>query len=212
MRSLMTGLLDYKAEFRDAVTELIAQDIADRTERMAAVNALTDAYIDSVEVPPDSAELERLTDYILREELTDTDRMKTRNTEYPFLSEHQFERRRANEVPFDVAEEYGTDGRNYGLPTRRKRSKRENWAVDESAKIRNKARAVQYKRDIAPGPRVEYNLRETGGELTEPFVNCAGIGARWLVSIEAEPLMAAVNEITVEPADDDVRETGRSAA
>lgn len=185
-------MYDYKVEFHDAVSDLIAQDIADRTERMAAVNALTDAYFDSVDKQPDAAELERLTDYILREELTDTNRMKSRDAEYPFLSEHQFERRRANEVPLKIAEECGTDGRNYRLPTRRKRSKQENLLFDKNAKIRNKARAARYKRDTADGPEISYNLRDTGGELTEEFTQRRGIGARWLAD------MSAVNEITVE--------------
>lgn len=183
---------DYKAEFHDAVSDLIAEAIADRAERLAAVHALTDAYFDSVSKTPDSSELARLTDYILREELTDTDRMKMRNTEYPFLSEHQLERRRAGEVPLKVAEEYGVDGRNYKMPTRRKRSRHENNKVDGDAKIRNKARAARYKRDTAAGPVVAYNLRDTGGELTDEFTQRRGIGARWLAD------MASVNEIVIE--------------
>ncbi|WP_342439315.1 hypothetical protein NSS79_10590 [Paenibacillus sp. FSL L8-0436] len=193
-------MYDYKTEFHDAVTGLIAQDITDRAERMAAIHALTDAYFDSVGKQPDAAEVERLTDYILREELTDTDRMKTRNTEYPFLSEHQFARRQGGEASDKAAEEYGVDGRNYGAPGRRKRSKGEGMLVDQYAKIRNKTRAAQYKRDTAPGPEITYNLYETGGELTEPFTQKRGIGARWLTD------MSAVNEVTVEPAEEHVRE------
>lgn len=166
---------DYKTEFHAAVTDLIAQNITDRPERMAAVHALTDAYFDSVGSFPDAAELERLSDYILREELTDTDRMKTRNTEYPFLSEHQFARRQGGEASDAAAEDYGVDGRNYSAPSRRKRSKGEGMLVDQYAKIRNKARAAQYKRDTAPGPEITYNLRETGGSLRKSLRSGAGL-------------------------------------
>ncbi|WP_339273766.1 hypothetical protein MKY59_21465 [Paenibacillus sp. FSL W8-0426] len=182
---------NYKAEFADKVTEIIGLNIEDRTERMAAVSALIDSYVEAHGVSPDPAQLDILSDYILREELTNTDRMKSRNEEYPFLSERQFERRRENEVPLEVAEEYGADGRNYRVPKRRKRSTKELIHVDEHAKIRNQARAKQYKRDTAPGPVIPYNLYETGGELTEPFVNCRGLGKRW-----AEE-MGAMNETEI---------------
>jgi hypothetical protein len=87
------------------------------------------------------------------------------------------------------------DGRNGRTGAgRRKRSPGENNAVDAGAKIRNKARAARYKRDTAAGAVVTYNLRETGGELTAPFTQKCGIGARWLAD------MSAVNEITVESA------------
>ncbi|MEV2910709.1 hypothetical protein ABNF65_19365 [Paenibacillus larvae] len=56
---------DYKAAFNEAVTDLINHKITDRSERIKAVEALTDAYIDSVGQAPDSVQLERLADYIL---------------------------------------------------------------------------------------------------------------------------------------------------
>lgn len=165
-------IIDYKVKFAEDVTELIEKDIEDRNARMAAVSALTEDYVMRYGEYPDMIQLERLTDYILREELTNTDRMKARNDEYPFLSERQFERRREHEVPLEVAEEYGADGRNYRVPKRRKRSIKELIFVDEHAKIRNKLRAAKYRRDTAPGPIVTYNLNDTGGELTEDFVVC----------------------------------------
>ncbi|WP_449600319.1 hypothetical protein [Paenibacillus sp. Marseille-Q9583] len=184
-------MYDYKAEFHDAVTDLIAQDIADRTERMAAVNALTDAYFDSVDKHPDAAELERLTDYILREELSDRHPDKVTRDEYPFFSVWQLELRRDRETSLNAAEHVGTDGKDYRIPAKRQRTPYERWRVDAGAKIRNVARAAQYKRDITPSKEVTYNLRNTGGELTEEFTQRRGIGARWLAN------MSAVNEITV---------------
>ncbi|KAF6658885.1 hypothetical protein ACT3XG_14760 [Paenibacillus polymyxa] len=168
-------IIDYKVKFAEDVTELIAEDIADRDARMAAVSALTEDYVMRYGEYPDMIQLERLTDYILREELTNTDRMKARNDEYPFLSERQFERRREREVPLEVAEEYGADGRNYRVPKRRKRSIKELIFVDEHAKIRNKLRAARYRRDTAPSSVTTYNLNETGGELTDEFTQCVGI-------------------------------------
>ncbi|UNL92782.1 hypothetical protein CPY53_04065 [Paenibacillus polymyxa] len=171
-------IIDYKVKFAEDVTKLIAEDIADRNERMAAVSALIEDYVMRYGEYPDTIQLERLTDYILREELTNTDRMKARNDEYPFLSERQFERRREREVPLEVAEEYGADGRNYRVPKRRKRSIKELIFVDEHAKIHNKLRAARYRRDTVPGPVITYNLNETGGELTEEFTQCVGISDR----------------------------------
>ncbi|MEK3836473.1 hypothetical protein [Paenibacillus sp. FSL R7-0128] len=199
-------MYDYKAEFHEAVTDLIAQDIVERSERMAAVHALTDAYFDSVGEYPDTAEIERLTDYILREELTDRHPDKVTREEYPFFSAWQLELRRDKETSDSAAEFHGQDGRDHRAPIKRKRTAYERWKVDAGAKIRNQARAARYKRDTAPGRVITYNLRETGGELSDEFTQRRGIGGRWLASIEALPLMSAVNEITVEPAEEHVRE------
>jgi len=170
---------DYKAEFAAAVTDLIAEGIADRTERIAAVHALIDAYVDSVGKRPDGAQLERLTDYILREELTDTDSYKITHNEYPFMGDQQLQRRHNREAPSHAAHYEGTDGRNHRVPTRRRRNNYENWYVDYHAKIRNKERAAQYKKDTSPGEIKTYNLRDTDGELGDDFVACCGLGERW---------------------------------
>lgn len=172
-------MTDYKTQFNEEVTKLIDANIEDRTERMAAVQALTDRYTQEHGTPPDPTQLEHLTDYILREELTDSRPDKVALEEYPIMSERQFERRRAQEIPLKAAEEYGADGRNYRVPKRRKRSVRELLFVDQHAKIRNKERADRYRRDTAPGKVDKYNLNATGGELTEPFVQSQGLGERW---------------------------------
>ncbi|GAA0840543.1 hypothetical protein GCM10008915_36280 [Bifidobacterium pullorum subsp. gallinarum] len=168
-------MTDYKTQFNEDTTALIATNIADRTQRMAAVQALIDRYVEANGEVPDRAQLERLTDYILRDELTDRHPDKITRTEYPFMSAWQLELRHDRETSLKIAEEVGTDGRDYRVPKRRRRTNYENWRVDVDAKIRNDERAEQYKRDTATVTTAEYNLRENGGELTESFVQCRGI-------------------------------------
>lgn len=136
---------DYKSAFSTAVDELIARRIEDRTERMAAIQALVTEYIDSVGMTPDVDELERLANEILYEELTDDHPDKVTREEYPILSERQLERRRNNEVSYDqLPDTLATDGRDYRKPTRRKRTVREMMFVDEHAKSRNRERNQRY--------------------------------------------------------------------
>lgn len=166
---------DYKTQFNEEATYLIACEIEDRGERMAAVQALIDRYINEHGAPPDPAQLERLTDYILREELTDPNRMKVRDSEYPFLSERQLDRRYESEYAEELADDYDSNGRNCAKPERRRRIAKEQRFIDRESKQKNRARNAQYKRDTSPGAIKTYNLRENGGELTESFVQCRGI-------------------------------------
>lgn len=169
---------DYKAEFITQVDELIAANIEDRSERMAAVQALIDRYIEAHGAAPDAAQIERLTDYILREELTDPDSYKVQHSEYPFMSERQLGRRHDREVSLWVAEALGTDGVDHRPKKKRMRSKYENAWMDRGIRVKNAERKAQYKRDTAPGPVVTYNLRDTGGVLADEFVECRGIAYR----------------------------------
>jgi hypothetical protein len=164
-------------------------------------------------VSASTALMDRLTNVVLYDELADEDAHKAQHNEYPIYSDTQLERRREGrrgseatnmrgETPIRDDDPQGAgvvlaaDGRNSRTGAgRRKRTPGENNAVDAGAKIRNKARAVRYKRDTATGAVVTYNLRETAGELTEPFVQKRGIGARWLAD------MSAVNEVTIESAE-----------
>ena len=194
---------DYKTQFNEEVTALISANITDRAERMAAVQALIDRYVAENGVTPDGPQIIRLTDYILREELTDPDPYKSEHNEYPILSEIQLSRRREgrrgsantnvrgetpirsdgdDETTSDKHSPAGvylaSDGKDYRRPIRRTRSKNELIYVDEHAKIRNRVRAEQYKRDTAPGTVVTYNLRDTGGVLADEFVSCRDINFR----------------------------------
>jgi hypothetical protein len=163
---------DYTTEFHGAITDLIAEDLP-REERMQAVYALTEAYRDIVGAWPEDKALERLADVILSDELRDTDRMKVRNTEYPFMSARQLERRRDGESPLKIAKETGTDGRDYRVPSRRKRSTYELIFVDANARIRNKERAAQYRKDTAVGAVHTYNIKDE--PLRPAFVDSADI-------------------------------------
>jgi hypothetical protein len=146
----------HKEELHEAITQL--QQVTKRGElprevRLGRIEALAEDYYAKAGEMPDSTALERMADLCLYEELTDTDRMKVRNNEYPFFSETQLARRQeglharggtSGEVPLAAAESVGTDGRSYGIPTRRERNKRENRFVDKEAKIRNKERKQNY--------------------------------------------------------------------
>ncbi|QHZ49922.1 hypothetical protein [Paenibacillus larvae] len=142
---------DYKAAFNEAVTDLINHKITDRSERIKAVEALTDAYIDSIGQTPDSAQLERLADYILAEELTDMHPDKMTREEYPFFSSWQFQRRQNKESSFGNVATVGVDGKDHRKMTRRKRRRAEDNYVDRSAKIRNKERRERYRIERKPG-------------------------------------------------------------
>jgi hypothetical protein len=122
-------------------------------------------------LPLDSALLERLTDAILDEELTDSNPYKVAHEEYPFMSDRQLDLRRDRETGLKAAEDEGTDGQNYRRPTRRRRTSYENWRVDSGANNRNVERAAQYKRDTTPGPVVSV--------MSEPFTAAKGVAALW---------------------------------
>ncbi|MEK5178505.1 MULTISPECIES: hypothetical protein [Paenibacillus] len=193
-------------------------NLRDRTQRQAAVAEVADTYTIAHNefnaeiqrryferggsgegpalVPADATLLVRLANIVLYDELTDDHPDKVTRTEYPFFSESQLERRHDKEVSLWVAEAIGTDGRDYRPKKKRMRSKWEHEYVDRNAKIRNKARATQYVRDITTVTTAKYNLADTNGELTESFVDCIGIGARWLED------MSVVNELVIEPAEE----------
>lgn len=90
--------MNYKVRFEEEVTELIRKNEADRDKRIEKVKEITDSYIDHVESAPDHIQLERLSNYILKEELKDADLYKSNKVEYPILSERQLVRRQHNEV------------------------------------------------------------------------------------------------------------------
>lgn len=94
-----------------------------RQARFAAIEQLTDGYMAATGRRPDPAMLDRLATLCLYEEVTDNDRMKSRNNESPIMSERQLNRREAEQVSFRMAEEVGTDGRDYRAQTRQNRRK-----------------------------------------------------------------------------------------
>jgi hypothetical protein len=149
--------MDYKAKLHEAITEL--QQATKRGEmprelRLVRIEALTEEYFAATGEMCDSTACERMADLCLYEELTDDDRMKVRNNEYPFLSETQLARRQegkhvrketmSGEIPLGASDSYGVDGRNYGQPTKRERNTSENRFIDKAAKSRNKERQSVY--------------------------------------------------------------------
>ncbi|WP_271750054.1 hypothetical protein [Bacillus paralicheniformis] len=136
-----------KALLHEMITELQQRTKAgefDRIERIKEINALVEAYLDSVGKSPDSTELEHMANLIIYEELTNPHPDKMTREEYPIMSETQREERIKSEASEKLAEEYGADGRNYKVPTRRKRSSYEEKFVDRAARARNKERRNRY--------------------------------------------------------------------
>lgn len=170
---------DYKAAFIEAVDDLIAEKIEDRSERMKAVYELTEKYIHRVGIRPDVSQLKRLADYILQEELTDSHPDKMTINDSPIMSATQEERRRAGEYALSLADRYDLDGVKRDRPTRRRRTAQEERFIDEIARERNRARSAQYSRDTSPGSVVRYQLRDTNGELKPKFTGCINVVAVW---------------------------------
>lgn len=113
------------------VLELMASSTT-RERRIAEVERLTDEYVSHTGRIPDEALLLRMANVLLHEELTDNDKDKMRNNEYPILSDSQYARRtegrhggtprkdglRLREVPLTQARNIGADGKNYNEPKR----------------------------------------------------------------------------------------------
>jgi hypothetical protein len=140
-------MADYKAQLHEAITHLQAETRRGelpRVIRFSHIEGLIEWYFASTGEMPDAIALERMSDLCLYEELTDTDRMKVRNNEYPFFSETQFEERRRVEASFKLSEEQGVDGRNYKPPVRRERTNKELKFIDKNARARNKERKQRY--------------------------------------------------------------------
>jgi len=136
-----------KALLYEMITELQQRTKTgelDRNDRIKEINALVEAYHDSVGKSPDSTALERMANLIIYEELTNPHPDKMTREEYPIMSETQREERIKSEASEKLAEEYGADGRNYKVPTRRKRSSYEEKFVDRAARARNKERKNRY--------------------------------------------------------------------
>jgi hypothetical protein len=152
---------DYKTEFNNVVTALVTQKITDRVERMAVIESLINEYLEATGELPEQVQLERLTNEILYEELSDMHPDKVTNNEFPFLSEWQFDRRRGNEAKLEVADE------KHKKPVRRKRSTWENIKIDQQAKIRNEERKEQYRKDTVT---IDYTPYQSEREIIDNYL------------------------------------------
>jgi hypothetical protein len=138
----------HKEELHEAITQL--QQATKRGEmprevRLGRIEELAEDYYAKAGEMPDSTALERMADLCLYEELTDTNEHKISQTEYPFLSERQFDRRDNREVKSTTGMDgNAADGQKHGVPTRRKRTDYENRFVDKKTRIRNKERKLTY--------------------------------------------------------------------
>jgi hypothetical protein len=106
-----------------------------RVTRMKVIDHVLNLYVERTGERPDNSILSRLSDVILRDELTNQSRTKNITEEYPFLSETQKSRRKAKnnyevtslgvvnrEVPLKHAKNVALDGKDYSLPIR--------WFID----------------------------------------------------------------------------------
>lgn len=104
-----------------------------RKRRIEEVERLTSEYIEASGRIPDGALLERMTNVVLHEELTDNDKDKMQKYEYPILSDSMYQRRTEGrrgaskrkdkltlrEVPLSHAMNRGLDGKDYNVPNRK---------------------------------------------------------------------------------------------
>jgi hypothetical protein len=102
-----------------------------REVRMHLIEKMTDAYIEQTGKRPDGPFLERLTNVVLHEELSDPRPDKMTLEEYPIMSERQYEKRTTGktrqknkagvtitEAPLEHGVNVATDGADYTPHTR----------------------------------------------------------------------------------------------
>jgi hypothetical protein len=118
---------DYKRKFIKYVEELEqSASSTSRGYRKQAIHELTNAYTKQVGKTPDGSALERLTNVLLHEELSDPRPDKMTLEEYPIMSERQYAKRTEGktrqrnkagvttvEVPLTHGRNVATDGTDY---------------------------------------------------------------------------------------------------
>lgn len=100
----MTELFDYHEWIHEQIDLCIEKNTEDRKQRISEVNELLETYVERVGKRPPSYELNRLTDYILKEELTDKSTNKSKE-EDAFISNDQLRHREKKEVRLQNIEE-----------------------------------------------------------------------------------------------------------
>lgn len=170
-------------------------------QRIQKVTSVIEAYIEQTGTRPDPRTTDHLSSLVLFDDIRDRNSHKSKHNEYPILSDLQLFRRKfgsrgeggnmRGETSLEAAESVGIDGVDHRYPNRRTRTIDELIFVDENAIIRNEERRKAYVEFVRPSKIKTYNLYENGGELTESFVNCVGIGKRWATE------MGAMNETEI---------------
>lgn len=105
-------------EYINLLFYLVKRSDSTAEERIAKVEAITEAYFEKVGWHIDAQKLDRLATLILWDDNKDTDQHKVKHTEYPSFNKRQMIRRKqkeASDVWFDTI---GSDRRNYRIPTR----------------------------------------------------------------------------------------------
>lgn len=91
---------NYKASFEKVVSRLLKTQPPIEYRKLA-INALCEAYIKQTGEVPDGAQVQRLANWLLFEDLTNNHPDKVTRVEYPFLNKKQlrlrYERERADE-------------------------------------------------------------------------------------------------------------------
>jgi hypothetical protein len=110
------------------ISELI---LVPKDVRMARIDELVNSYIEKTGLRPSGEVLEKLTNAVLHEELTNKSSAKVSKYEYPIMSDRQLARRRTGserhrrkdgiivrEVPYEHASNVSVEGRDYTRPIR----------------------------------------------------------------------------------------------
>lgn len=112
-----------KIELDERLDELCGRRILNRQVRMQEVDALIHRYVEMTGSKPSPAKLQKLTDYILWEELSDPHPDKVTREAYPILSEGQLQLRYRKEASLIWAEAIGADRRSHRRPVRQHRTR-----------------------------------------------------------------------------------------
>ncbi|MCY8386533.1 hypothetical protein MOC78_03445 [Bacillus inaquosorum] len=157
-----------KALLHEMITEMYQRTKAGelaRQERIEETIALVNAYYDSTGEQPDVTALDRMTNLIIYEELSDTNKNKMR-VEYPIMSERMEKTRRSGETSEKMAEEYDHFGKNKSKPVRRRLSTYESIQVDKRAKARNSERRKRYSAFVNGKSPGQFTVNIATGEKT----------------------------------------------
>lgn len=87
---------DYKALFKSFVDELIKKP-GTQEEKKLLIDELIESYIDQIGARPDGLQLQRLTNYLLADELKDRTPDKLTRAEFPIMSDRQYKTRSIRE-------------------------------------------------------------------------------------------------------------------
>lgn len=171
----------YIEELKAAIEDIRRRTLADELpldQRIAEVREVSDRYAlahsrtfdeEMPFNPPDCFLLEQLANLLLHEDLTDSTAWKSRQSEYPFLSEIQLARRRdgvhqrkneggSGEVHLNAANYRASDGRDHGIPRRKFRSNNDNIKIDEEKRSRNAERRRKYEEFTKVQPVITYKM------------------------------------------------------